>query len=99
MTKKNRTSAYQFTFNVGDLNGELALQDLRKTISKFNKLKLKDYSHRTGGALPVQYRVCVKGRLGTKNVKAMNYKNRGIFSVLLGDASRYDVYVQTRRTL
>ena len=94
VTKKNRTSAYQFTFNVGDLDGEIALHSLRKTIANFNKCKLMEYKHKTH--VLVQYRVCVKARLGKGNPKASNYKNRGIFSVLLGDASRYDVYVQTR---
>jgi hypothetical protein len=91
---KKRTSAYQFTFAFGDEEGAKQLAELRATITNFNKCKLTEYKFKQ--FLRVQYRVCVKARLGKGNPKASNYKNRGIFSVLLGDASRYDVYVQTR---
>jgi hypothetical protein len=91
---KKRTSAYQFTFAVNDNDGAKQLAELRATIRKFNQCKLMEYKHKTH--VLVQYRVCVKGRLGKDNPKASNYKNRGIFSVKLSDASRYDVYVQTR---
>ena len=97
VTTKKRTDAYQFTFAIGDSEGAKQLAELRATIRKFNKCKLMEYKYNT--YIRVQYRVCVKARLGKGNPKASNYKNRGIFSVLLGDASRYDVYVQTRSAL
>lgn len=91
-----RTSAYKFSFNVGDLNGELALQDIRKTITKFNKLNIIQYSWRTGTETPIRYRVCVKARLGKANPLWDKYKRMGVHSVAMADARYYDVYVQTR---
>ena len=91
-----RTSAYKFSFNKGDLKGDLALQDIRATITKFNKLNISQYSWRTGTETPIRYRVCVKARLGKGNPLAYKYKGVGVVCVAMADARYYDVYVQTR---
>ena len=91
-----RTSAYKFSFNVGDLDGELALQDIRQTITKFNKLKVMKYNYQTKLETPLRYRVCVKARLGKANPLWDKYKRMGVPSVAMADARYYDVYVQTR---
>lgn len=86
-----RSNAYKFTCQSLD---DSRLTELKMTIKNFNKLKLEQYFGNNPKTL--QYRVCVRGRIGKNNKFAKLYSRKLFKHIKHEHAQYFDVYVQSR---
>lgn len=92
---KQRTASYIMTADVNSVSDMQAIEVVRKTVATSNRLARQ--RAKWTGQKPTIYRVCLKARLGKNNpAYATKYKHQWIKSIKLEDATRIDVYVQTR---
>jgi hypothetical protein len=105
---KRYSKDYIFTARRDNASDASRLAQLKKSISVVNRDLRNRHRNESEYALltnrplpsygPVQFRVCLKARLGKDNPAAIKYRNRGfrVQTIAMADASRYDVYVWQR---